>query len=317
MASETIIIMDKIGILCTVIVGFYILRFIARVLYYNFLAPRLKLNAINLRETGKWAVITGATDGIGKAYAEALAKKKLNVILISRTQAKLDDVASNIEQTYSVETRTIAADFTNPEEIYYNIDKQVHGLDIGVLVNNVGMSYPHPEYFLDLKNKDEVYENIIKCNILSATNMCKIVLPGMVERKRGVVINISSTAAQIPSPLLTVYAASKSYVEKFSEDLATEYERHGITVQCLLPGYVATNMSKIKSSTWMAPSPSKYVKEAMATIGIREKTTGYFPHTLLVGVVHFLDSISPRLSKWLIVRTMSNIRARALRRQIH
>lgn len=262
-------------------------------------------------------MVTGATDGIGKAYAEALAKRKLNVVLISRTQSKLDDVASDIAKKYNVETKTIAADFTNVTEIYYNIDKQLNGLDIGVLINNVGMSYPYPEYFLDLKNKEEIYDNIIKCNILSVTNMCKIVLPGMVERKRGVVVNISSTAAQIPSPLLTVYSASKAFVEKFSEDLSTEYSRFDITVQCLLPGYVATNMSKIRSSTWMAPSPAKYVEEAMSTIGVREKTTGYYPHTLLVGVVHFLDYISPRLSRWLIVRTMTNIRARALRRQIH
>lgn len=317
MTGETLNGMDKIGILCTVIVGFYIVRFIARVLYNNFLAPVLKINAVNIRETGKWAVVTGATDGIGKAYAEALAKKKLNVVLISRTQAKLDDVAGNIEKKYNVETKTIAADFTNANEIYYNIDKQLHGLDIGVLINNVGLSYPYPEYFLDLKHNDETFDNIIKCNILSVINMSKIVMPGMVERKRGVIVNISSSSADIPSPLLTVYAASKAFVVKFSEDLITEYEKDGITIQCLCPGYVATNMSKIKRSTWMAPSPAKYVDEAIATIGVREKTSGYFPHTLLVGAMDFFTAISPRLSRWLVVRTMSNIRARALRRQVH
>lgn len=176
------------------------------------------------------------------------------------------------------------------------------------------MSYPHPQYFLDLKDKDEVYNNIINCNIFSVTNMCKIVLPGMIERRKGVVINLSSTAAQIPSPLLTVYAATKAYIEKFSKDLHTEYSKYGITIQCVLPGYVATNMSKIRTSTWMAPSPHVYVKTAMQTIGVLECTTGYFPHTFLVGVIHALDSISPRLSKWLIVRTMENIRSRALKR---
>ncbi|CAG9759401.1 unnamed protein product [Ceutorhynchus assimilis] len=315
--TEAVYVLDRIGILCTVIVGFWILKFFIRVIYNNFLSVALRINAVNLKETGKWAVVTGATDGIGKAYAEALAKKKFNVVLISRTQARLDDVAGGISEKYKVETKTIAADFTNRTDIYYNIDKQLNGLDIGVLVNNVGMSYPFPEYFLDLKNKDETYENIIRVNIFSVTNMCKIVLPGMTERKRGVIINISSSAAQIPSPLLTVYAATKSYVEKFTEDLSTEYSRLGITIQCLLPGYVATNMSKIKKSTWMAPSPAKYVDEAIATIGVRGHTNGYFPHTLLVGVVHFLDSISPRLSRWLIVRTMTNIRGRAIRKQIH
>ncbi|KAJ8945638.1 hypothetical protein NQ314_009173 [Rhamnusium bicolor] len=271
---------------------------------------------MNITQYGN-SVVTGATDGIGKAYAELLAKKGLNIVLISRTQTKLDEVAGEIAKKYNVNTKTIEANFTKVNQIYYEIDKQLMGLDVGVLINNVGISYPYPEYFLELKNKDEIYTNIINCNIFSVTNMCKIIMPGMVERRRGVVVNISSTAAQIPSPLLSVYSASKSYVEKFSADLATEYSKYGITVQCLLPGYVATNMSKIRSSTWMAPFPMQYVEEAVKTIGIKERTTGYFPHSLMVGVVHALDSVSPRLSRWLITRTMLNIRSRALRRVVH
>lgn len=139
-------------------------------------------------------------------------------------------------------------------------------------------------------------------------------MPGMVERKKGIVINVSSTAAQISSPLLTVYAASKAYVEKFSEDLGTEYAKSGIIVQCILPGYVATKMSKIRSATWMAPSPHKYVKSALSTLGIEDRTTGYFPHSLLVGVIHLIQSISPKLEKIIVIRTMENIKARALRR---
>lgn len=305
---------EKFGAICIFIVGVQIIRFIFRSLYNNFIGPKLGINAVNLKETGKWAVVTGATDGIGKAYAEYLAKKGLNVVLISRTQSKLEDVSREIMTKHKVDTKIVVANFTSKEDIYYNISKQIADLDIGVLINNVGMSYPYPEYFLDLKNKDEMYSNIIDCNINSVTNMCKIVLPGMVDRRRGVIVNVSSTAAQIPSPLLTVYSASKAYVEKFSADLATEYKKFGITIQCILPGYVATNMSKIRSSTWMAPTPQKYVEEAARRIGVLEKTTGYFPHSILVGVVHTLDSISPNLSRWFIIRTMTNIRNRALRR---
>ncbi|XP_030756269.1 very-long-chain 3-oxoacyl-CoA reductase [Sitophilus oryzae] len=317
MASQSTSAMEKIGIICTFIVGFYLIRFLLKFLYLNFFAPTLKINAVKLNNSvGKWAVVTGATDGIGKAYAEALAKRKLNIVLISRTQCKLDAVAQDIQTKYTIETKTIQADFTkNINEIYHVIDKQLHGLDIGVLINNIGMSYPYPEYFLELKNKDEIYDNIIKCNILSVTNMCKIVLPGMVERGRGVIINISSMASLIPSPLLSVYSASKSFINKFTEDLETEYSRCGVTIQCLFPGYVASNMSKIKTSTWMAPAPSKYVEQAIRSLGIRSRTTGYFPHTLLLGVITFLDAISPMLSRWINTKIMLNIRARALRRQ--
>lgn len=93
--------------------------------------------------------------------------------------------------------------------VFGHIQKELFGLEIGVLVNNIGISYPHPQYFLDLDKKEKIYHDIVQCNIESMLGMCQIVMPGMVDRQRGVVINISSTAADIPSPLLSVYGASK------------------------------------------------------------------------------------------------------------
>jgi 17beta-estradiol 17-dehydrogenase / very-long-chain 3-oxoacyl-CoA reductase len=109
-----------------------------------------------------------------------------------------------------VSTKIIEADFTDDSyEAYHTIEKQLYGLEIGVLINNVGMTYPHPEYFLELPDRGKIYSNIIKCNICSVTSMTQIILPQMVERKKGVVVNVSSATAIIPSPLLTVYGASK------------------------------------------------------------------------------------------------------------
>lgn len=219
-----------------------------------------------------------------------------------------------LENTYKVETRTVAVDFTDNELIYHTIEKQLAGLEIGVLINNVGMSYPYPEYFLALSEKEQIYNQIIKCNVVSVTNMCKIVMPGMVERRKGLVVNVGSSAAMMPSPLLSVYSATKSFVEKFSADLTCEYSKAGITIQCVAPGYVATKMSKIRRSTWMAPSPEEYVKSAMRLVGVHDLTTGYLPHSLLLGSVNAIQAISPKLSNWFVTRTMENIRARALRK---
>lgn len=108
-----------------------------------------------------------------------------------------------------METKIIEADFSEGNKIYSDIEKELYGLDIGVLVNNVGVSYPYPDYFLELKGKEKIYYDIVQCNIVSVLAMCQIVMPGMVEKKKGVVINISSATALFPSPMLSVYGASK------------------------------------------------------------------------------------------------------------
>lgn len=138
-----------------------------------------------------------------------LAKKGLNIVLISRTKDKLDTVAKDIETKYNVETKTIAIDFTKGPEIFNVIQSQIANLNIGILVNNVGMSYIYPEYFHSIQDPDTFLGNVVNCNVVSVTNLCKLILPGMLERKKGIIINISSMSATIPNPMLTVYAASK------------------------------------------------------------------------------------------------------------
>lgn len=117
-------------------------------------------------------------------------------------------------------------------------------LQVGVLVNNAGMSYDHPELFTNIT--EETITNILQLNVAATTAIARAVLPGMMERRKGVIINISSTAAAIPSPYLSVYAASKAFVDKLSADLAVEAAPRNVTIQCVLPGPVATKMSKIK-----------------------------------------------------------------------
>uniref|UniRef100_A0A673XZ14 3-ketoacyl-CoA reductase n=1 Tax=Salmo trutta TaxID=8032 RepID=A0A673XZ14_SALTR len=214
---------------------------------------------------GKWAVVTGATDGIGKVYAEKLAGKGFAMMLISRSQDKLDDVARQLEEQYKVETRTIAVDF-GLSDIYPKIEAGLAGLEIGVLVNNVGISYPYPEYFLHIPDLD---------------NMTRLVLPRMVQRSKGVVLNISSASGMYPVPLLTVYSSSKAFVDFFSRGLQEEYKAKGIIVQSVLPFFVATKMTRIKKPTLDKPTPERYVAAELTTIGLQGQTNGYFPHAVM------------------------------------
>ncbi|MBN3290471.1 DH12A protein, partial [Polypterus senegalus] len=184
-------------------------------------------------QLGKWAVVTGATDGIGKAYAEELARSGMCVVLISRSQEKLDQVSNEIKEKFHVDTKTIAVDFGEKEDIYKIIESVLADLEIGVLVNNVGIAYGYPEYFLDIPDLDNMISNIIKINVTSVCKMTQLVLPGMVKRSKGVILNISSASGMYPVPLLTLYSATKAFVDFFSRALHAEYKSRGITVQVM------------------------------------------------------------------------------------
>jgi len=262
---------------------------------------------------GKWALVTGSTDGIGKAYAFAMAKKGLNIVLVSRSTHKLENVAAEIVEKYSnVDTKIIEVDFVKEDSSSYipKIEESIKDIDIGVLVNNVGLSYEHPMEYLEL---DSTYvEGMVNVNIVGLNAMTRIVLPQMVERKNGVIINISSFLAAVPTPLLTVYSASKSYMDLFSQGLAKEYLSKGITVQCVMPGYVVSKLSKIRRPSLTVPNPTVFVRSALSRLGIDSRTCGYWAHDAMI----FIGETMPK-SYLLdtIYNNMKTIRAIAMKKK--
>ena len=142
--------------------------------------------------------------------------------------------------------------------------------------------------------------------------MTRIVLPQMVERKNGAIINISSLSAAFPTPLLTVYAGSKSYVDLFSQGLNREYGPKGITVQCILPGHVVSNMSKIRRSSINVPTPDIFVRSALSRLGIDARTTGYWAHDVMLW---FIECVPKNLLTSIVHGQMKGLRARALKKK--
>ncbi|XP_017116355.1 very-long-chain 3-oxoacyl-CoA reductase [Drosophila elegans] len=309
-------VLGLLGGLAIGIVGFQVFRKVLPWIYANVVGPKVFGSTVDLSKMGEWAVVTGSTDGIGKAYAKELARRGLKLVLISRSLEKLNVVAKEIGDKYGVEVRVIDVDFTGGAEIYEKIREKTTGLNIGVLVNNVGISYSHPEYFLDCYKADPKFlRDIVAANIHSVTHMTALFLPGMIAQRRGVIINLSSTAGVIPNPLLSVYSSTKAFVNKFSDDLQTEYKEHGILIQSVQPGFVATNMSKIRKASVFAPSPETYVRSALSTLGIATQTAGYLPHALLQLVIHFTEAVfGEQFARSVVLKNILGTRKRALRR---
>lgn len=247
------------------LVGLWALNLAGKALlhvYKTFLRP-----GRNLKKLGKWAIITGATDGIGKEYAMSLAKKGMSIVLISRTESKLQDVKKEIEaKNYDgVEVSYVVCDYSNFDKAAQDkVAKAVKSLDVGVLINNVGVSYRYPMYFHELT--DEEVQSLMTMNIDSTVWMTRMVLPGMLEKKSGAIVNISSASALYTLPGLAEYSGSKGFIEKFSRALNAEYMSKGVTCQCQAPFYVATKLAKLRKSATV-PSAKEFVSLAIKWIG--------------------------------------------------
>ncbi|MEQ2302526.1 hypothetical protein AMECASPLE_007630 [Ameca splendens] len=256
---------------------------------------------VDLRAYGQWAVVTGATSGIGRAYATELARRGLDVVLLGRSDNKLRMVAREIKNEYGRRTHTIQVDFTEGGSIYSSIAKELQGLQIGILVNNVGMTCTdHFAYFLETPDAEQKITQIINCNTLSVTQMTRLVLPGMVDRGTGLIINISSEMGVRPHPLLALYSATKIFVTYFSRCLHAEYKSMGITVQCVAPLMVSTNMTHNMQVNCLVKSASGFAYEAVNTVGHSSYTSGCLSHALQSAALSLLLPDWLRMSTFLI-----------------
>ncbi|ELU05972.1 hypothetical protein CAPTEDRAFT_123249 [Capitella teleta] len=275
-----------IGLIVAVFLGYRICQGFYNI-FNQFVLGRIFGPALDLKKLGKWAVVTGATDGIGLAYAKQLAKRGICIVFVSRSQEKLEHCAQEFAEKYGVETKTIVFDFSQPYDKYETVKKGLAGLEVGILVNNVGMGTTTIR-LTETPDCDKKLNDLIHIQALSCAMMTHCVLHDMMERRKGVIVNVSSFTAYVPMPFMSIYPATKAFVDFFSRCMSKECETHGILFQCLLPHFVQTKMLlEDREPNLMRPSPDTFCKSAIGTLGRSERTFGYFPHFVLVSCLNF------------------------------
>lgn len=254
-------------------------------LYVHKLAPLVGLNFDYSKVKG-WTLITGCTDGIGKAMAFEIAKLGKKLILVSRNSEKLSALAKELRKAHNVETKVFQFDFTSTN--YSPIIEFCEDLEIDVLINNVGMAPPVMKDFLD--STPTFNEQLVNVNILSVVRMTEILMPKMVSRNFGAVVNISSTQAYHPVYYLATYGATKAFIAYLSDCLYKTYPNKGsrVKISCFTPNIVATNMTRFEEPPWYALTASEYAKDAVKAIGSVSTTTGALLHDIQMAFVFTL-----------------------------
>ncbi|XP_053692409.1 very-long-chain 3-oxoacyl-CoA reductase-like [Sabethes cyaneus] len=258
-----------------------VLSFLIGVVWYYW--KQLICGRQTLSESyGSWAVVTGATDGIGKSYAVHLARRGMNLVLISRNEAKLIKVAREIQNNSGVQVKWIVADFSTGPSIYPHIWKELKFVDVGILVNNVGYTPDRLEVFD--AHSDQDYLRMININILSVLLMTYMVLPHMKQVRRGIIINVSSNTAYFPACYLATYSATKVFGHNLTLALQQELRGTGVECQLVVPQFVRTNMTDFLDLSLfggkIVPDGNSYGRWATWTIGKTNHTSGHWYHSL-------------------------------------
>jgi short-subunit dehydrogenase len=181
------------------------------------------------------ALVTGASSGIGEAFAEVFAAEGFDLAITARRDTRLRAVQSRLSEKYGVRVEVIADDLedpTTPERLCAELEAR--GLKIDVLVNNAGYGVPGSY----VASGWDVHERFLQIMVIAVAELTHRLLPGMIERRYGRVVNVASLAGLVPAPAgHTLYAAAKAFLIKFSESLGHEVRRHGVFVTAVCPGF--------------------------------------------------------------------------------
>ncbi len=206
--------------------------------YHGTSCKKINFRTLN---SGKTALITGASGGIGLELAKLFAADGHNVVLVARSNEKLNELAGELSANFNIKTPVIIKDLANPsapKEIFGEVSNQ--GIQIDFLINNAGFGGTGSFSDTDLN-----YElDMMQVNMNALVILTKLFLPQMIQKKSGRILNVASTAAFAPGPFMAIYYATKAFVLSFSEALASELKGKGLSVTALCPGPTKTGFQK-------------------------------------------------------------------------
>lgn len=240
------------------------------------------------------ALITGASSGIGEAFARALAQRGYNLVLAARRIDRLDTLAAELHARHGIQAIAVRCDLLAPDAVPQLQERiQSAGLTIDMLVNNAGVGFHGP--FEEFSDADDV--RMINLNVLALTRVTRAFAPDMVRQGRGTIIMVASTAAFQAIPYFSVYAATKAYVLSFSQALSLELGPKGILVQCLCPGPTRSEFAdhaKFQTDAFdRAPQQTTEAVVAESLAGLERRS-----HIVVTGAINrwgtFLSAVLPR-----------------------
>lgn len=219
----------------------------------------------------KTALITGASTGIGAAFAKALAAAGTNLILVARSEEKLLALASQLEKQHPIRAEVIVADLSRVGAARTVFEEtQQCGLTVDILINNAAFGTFGQFDTLDAEREQQE----ILLNVATLVDLTHHFLPSMVERRQGAIMNVASLAAFQPTPYMAVYGATKAFVLSFSEALWGEYRTKGVRILALCPGETATEFFQVLGNGYDTPLGNAETPEKVVQVGLRALEQG-------------------------------------------
>ena len=239
------------------------------------------------------ALITGASSGIGLEFAKVFAANKTNLVLVARSEDKLNQLATQLRLDFGITVKVIVADLSQMEQVFqvYNTCKTAN-IQINYLVNNAGFG----SYGFFVESDWKKTEEMIDLNIKSLTLLSRLFGSDMVANKAGKILNVASTAAFQPGPTMAVYFATKSYVLFLSEAMSNELKGTGVTVTCLCPGATESGfmVAAAMDNSALFKNRKLPTSAAVALFGYKAMMKGKM--TVIHGIMNYLIANSIRLA---------------------